>query len=97
MAMPFVADHLDRFGALALRLLADAVPVVGHGPAVQLERGLLMRADTPSGAFYFKFIPDASSAELRSETSVLSALAARVGWVPTPYEFDGSPFFVATA
>ncbi|WP_329296122.1 phosphotransferase [Streptomyces sp. NBC_01455] len=97
MAMPFVADHSDRFGALALRLLADArVPVVSHGPAARLERGFLMKAATPAGAFYFKFVPDASPAELRSETAVLSALAARVGWVPRPYDFGGKPFFVAT-
>ncbi|ALV39167.1 phosphotransferase [Streptomyces sp. CdTB01] len=98
MTMPFVVNHPDRFGALALRLLADArVPVLSHCPAVRLERGFMMQVDTPAGTFYFKFIPDASHTELRSETTVLSALAARVGWVPRPYDFDGEPFFVAKA
>lgn len=98
MAMPFVTDHSDRFGVLALQLLAEArVLVLSHGPAVRLERGFLMKATTAAGSFYFKFVPDASSAELRSETVVLSALAARVSWVPRPYDFDGEPFFVATA
>src|SRR4051794_5606282 len=72
-----VARH--RLDVLGLQLLVDAgVSVLSHAPAVQLERGFLMSAVTPAGPFYFKFLPNAVVAELRSEAAVVATLEDEV-------------------
>lgn len=89
-------EALRHLEVLGLQLLSDAdVSVLDHASPVPLERGFLMSAITPAGSFYFKFLPNAVVAGLRSEAAVLSALDSEVDWVPKLYDFTAGKFFIS--